>query len=239
MAASAAPAWVPRPLAWFARLGAGSLVVYLFHGFFVKGAEYAGWKPLGLGAGAVSHRGRPQSLRCSWPSPCPGGRCASRCRRSSRRSSERRRDGVARQRLRQARLGHRRLLLPRGDGGARSVASLGPAAGRDGAAAPSRSPLQLPHRAAGYPVVRRCRAPRGEAGRPRCPPGRSSAAQGGPRRSGAAGRPRPRRAAGRRRSRGQRHRTGHQGARRERPAPPCLGEHPHRLAAPEGLTGGE
>ena len=42
MAASAL-AWVPRSPAWFARLGAGSLVVYLFHGFFVKGAEYAGW----------------------------------------------------------------------------------------------------------------------------------------------------------------------------------------------------
>lgn len=33
---------VPRRGGWFARLGAATLVVYLFHGFFVKGAEYAG-----------------------------------------------------------------------------------------------------------------------------------------------------------------------------------------------------
>ena len=41
--ALAALAWVPRRGGWFARLGAGSLVVYLFHGFFVMGAEYAGY----------------------------------------------------------------------------------------------------------------------------------------------------------------------------------------------------
>ncbi len=35
-------ALVPRRGGWFARLGAASLVVYLFHGFFVKSAEYAG-----------------------------------------------------------------------------------------------------------------------------------------------------------------------------------------------------
>ena len=34
---------VPRTGGWFARMGAWSLVVYLFHGFFVKGAEYAGY----------------------------------------------------------------------------------------------------------------------------------------------------------------------------------------------------
>jgi fucose 4-O-acetylase-like acetyltransferase len=33
---------MPRSQRWFTRLGAASLVVYLFHGFFVKGAEYAG-----------------------------------------------------------------------------------------------------------------------------------------------------------------------------------------------------
>ncbi len=33
---------VPRTGGWFSRLGAATLVVYLFHGFFVKGAEYAG-----------------------------------------------------------------------------------------------------------------------------------------------------------------------------------------------------
>ncbi len=36
-------AWVPRRTGWFTGLGAGSLVVYLFHGFFVKAAEYAGF----------------------------------------------------------------------------------------------------------------------------------------------------------------------------------------------------
>ena len=35
--------WVPRSRHWFTRLGAGSLVVYLFHGFFVKAASYAGY----------------------------------------------------------------------------------------------------------------------------------------------------------------------------------------------------
>jgi fucose 4-O-acetylase-like acetyltransferase len=35
--------WVPRSRRWFTRLGAGSLVVYLFHGFFVKAASYAGY----------------------------------------------------------------------------------------------------------------------------------------------------------------------------------------------------
>lgn len=37
-------AWLPRRGSWFSALGAGSLVVYLFHGFFVKGAEYAGFE---------------------------------------------------------------------------------------------------------------------------------------------------------------------------------------------------
>lgn len=36
-------ALVPRVGGWFARMGAATLVVYLFHGFFVKGAEYAGF----------------------------------------------------------------------------------------------------------------------------------------------------------------------------------------------------
>lgn len=34
---------VPRVNGWFARMGAWTLVVYLFHGFFVKGASYAGF----------------------------------------------------------------------------------------------------------------------------------------------------------------------------------------------------
>lgn len=36
-------ALVPRLGGWFTRMGAATLVVYLFHGFFVKGAEYAGF----------------------------------------------------------------------------------------------------------------------------------------------------------------------------------------------------
>ncbi|GAA4371753.1 acyltransferase family protein [Nocardioides caricicola] len=34
---------VPRTFGWFTRMGAATLVVYLFHGFFVKGASYAGY----------------------------------------------------------------------------------------------------------------------------------------------------------------------------------------------------
>ena len=36
-------ALVPRVNGWFTRMGAATLVVYLFHGFAVKGAEYAGF----------------------------------------------------------------------------------------------------------------------------------------------------------------------------------------------------
>jgi fucose 4-O-acetylase-like acetyltransferase len=41
--ALSALALVPRSDRWFTRLGAASLVVYLFHGFAVLGAEYAGF----------------------------------------------------------------------------------------------------------------------------------------------------------------------------------------------------
>ena len=34
---------VPRAGGWFSRLGGATLVVYLFHGFVVKGALYAGF----------------------------------------------------------------------------------------------------------------------------------------------------------------------------------------------------
>src|SRR3954447_14978648 len=34
---------VPRAGGWFSRMGAWTLVVYLFHGFVVKGAQYAGY----------------------------------------------------------------------------------------------------------------------------------------------------------------------------------------------------
>jgi fucose 4-O-acetylase-like acetyltransferase len=36
-------ALVPRIAGWFTRMGAATLVVYLFHGFAIKGAEYAGY----------------------------------------------------------------------------------------------------------------------------------------------------------------------------------------------------
>ena len=36
-------AWIPGSTRWFTRLGSASLVVYLFHGFFIKGASYAGF----------------------------------------------------------------------------------------------------------------------------------------------------------------------------------------------------
>lgn len=41
---------VPRRASWFSRLGAATLVVYLFHGFFVKAAQYAD-----LGQWTVAH----------------------------------------------------------------------------------------------------------------------------------------------------------------------------------------
>ena len=37
-------AWIPGSTRWFTRLGSASLVVYLFHGFFIKGASYAGFE---------------------------------------------------------------------------------------------------------------------------------------------------------------------------------------------------
>ncbi|HSJ23017.1 MAG TPA: acyltransferase family protein [Nocardioidaceae bacterium] len=40
--ALSALAVIPRRGGWFTRLGAATMVVYLFHGFFVRGAEYAG-----------------------------------------------------------------------------------------------------------------------------------------------------------------------------------------------------
>jgi fucose 4-O-acetylase-like acetyltransferase len=43
LGAGAFLALVPRVRGWFTRMGAYTLVVYLFHGFVVKGAGYAGW----------------------------------------------------------------------------------------------------------------------------------------------------------------------------------------------------
>ena len=47
-------AWIPRHGGWFSALGAGSLVVYLFHGFFVKAAEYAGFEDWGADKALLS-----------------------------------------------------------------------------------------------------------------------------------------------------------------------------------------
>ena len=47
-------ALVPRVNGWFTRLGAATLVVYLFHGFFVKGAGYAGWSGWSEGRVAIA-----------------------------------------------------------------------------------------------------------------------------------------------------------------------------------------
>ena len=43
LGAAAFLALVPRTHGWFTRMGAATLVVYLFHGFVVKGASYAGY----------------------------------------------------------------------------------------------------------------------------------------------------------------------------------------------------
>jgi fucose 4-O-acetylase-like acetyltransferase len=64
-------AWIPRRGGWFSRLGVASLVVYLFHGFFVKGALYAGFpgwaadRPV-LSFGLVSVVAVVLSLGLSW-----------------------------------------------------------------------------------------------------------------------------------------------------------------------------
>jgi fucose 4-O-acetylase-like acetyltransferase len=47
-------ALVPRIGGWFTRMGAATLVVYLFHGFFIKGAEYAGYQAWTADHGAIA-----------------------------------------------------------------------------------------------------------------------------------------------------------------------------------------
>ncbi|MDP2772548.1 MAG: acyltransferase family protein [Nocardioides sp.] len=64
-------ALVPRVSGWFTRMGAATLVVYLFHGFAVKGAEYAGlpdWADgrLALGLVATTLGGAALSLALAW-----------------------------------------------------------------------------------------------------------------------------------------------------------------------------
>jgi fucose 4-O-acetylase-like acetyltransferase len=49
--AVSALAWIPSRTTWYTRLGSASLVVYLFHAFAVKGAEYAGLETWAQGRG--------------------------------------------------------------------------------------------------------------------------------------------------------------------------------------------
>ncbi len=62
---------MPRAKSWFTALGGATLVVYLFHGFFVLGAEFAGFKgwaadhwPLSLGL--VTVLAVPLALFLAW-----------------------------------------------------------------------------------------------------------------------------------------------------------------------------
>ena len=47
-------ALVPRVRGWFTTMGAATLVVYLFHGFFIKGAAYAGYPDWATAHPAIS-----------------------------------------------------------------------------------------------------------------------------------------------------------------------------------------
>lgn len=71
-AAFAFLALVPRTPGGFARLGAATLVVYLFHGFVVKGASYTGFpawsaEHLALALAATTAGGIALSLLLAWP----------------------------------------------------------------------------------------------------------------------------------------------------------------------------
>ena len=54
LGAAAFLALVPRLNGWFTRMGAWTLVVYLFHGFFVKSALYAGYRGWASDLGWIS-----------------------------------------------------------------------------------------------------------------------------------------------------------------------------------------
>lgn len=65
-------ALVPRVPGWFARLGAATLVVYLFHGFAVKGVSYTGFPSwaadhLAVGLAATTLGGVGLSFLLAWP----------------------------------------------------------------------------------------------------------------------------------------------------------------------------
>jgi len=72
LAAFAFLALVPRVPGWFARMGAATLVVYLFHGFAVKSVSYTGfpvWSEdhLAVGLAATTVGGVALSLLLAWP----------------------------------------------------------------------------------------------------------------------------------------------------------------------------
>jgi fucose 4-O-acetylase-like acetyltransferase len=65
-------ALVPRTRGWFTGMGAATLVVYLFHGFVIKGAEYAGYmawaadnQAIALGLTTLAAAGL--ALLLAWP----------------------------------------------------------------------------------------------------------------------------------------------------------------------------
>ena len=65
-------ALVPRVGGWFTRMGAATLVVYLFHGFAIKGAEYAGFmgwadEHAAISLPVVSIAAAVLSLLLAWP----------------------------------------------------------------------------------------------------------------------------------------------------------------------------
>ena len=68
--ALSALALVPRSQRWFTPMGAASLVVYLCHGFFVKGAQYAGVRDLIEGDEVTAFLLLTAARSCSpWRSP--------------------------------------------------------------------------------------------------------------------------------------------------------------------------
>ena len=67
-------ALVPRVSGWFTRMGAATLVVYLFHGFAIKGAEYAGYMGWADDHAAVSLPVTTARRRRRWRCCSPGRR---------------------------------------------------------------------------------------------------------------------------------------------------------------------
>ena len=70
--------WCRARKTWFTALGGATLVVYLFHGFVVLGAEFAGFKRLGRGPLAALAGRWSRCWPWCWRSSWPGSRCRSR-----------------------------------------------------------------------------------------------------------------------------------------------------------------